>query len=404
MSQPAVEHTSTGDPLEVQNVLRTLAVALAANEPNRDEGDSTEAAAGTVVGSGIRSKQELLAVLVHAVLTAVGFRLTGLGEDGPSLVAGTTLGQLPAEWNTASHDGWAFRYAHNQSQMTFLVKCVRMFDRLLVHGITLEDKKVFSAEFKVDEAVRDDMSFPITRLPVPDAADGGLLGLFASARNLADLVNKCKASLVQKFIPGLNKEGYEETRTQRDEDDADASSRSAQHPYRLFTQEDPSRPVPRFDQPSVGNMPGAVADPFRVGGDDLDPLAASPLFGGPSPFSQGPFGRSGGGGGMHVGPDHPMFRPDARGDRDFDPQRDIYGGPVPLPAGSVPPGARFDPIGPFGQNPSGPARPGRGGAGPFGTGRGGNRGPGGGMGGFGTFSGDPDNDELPPPGYGDMFM
>lgn len=52
--------------------------------------------------------------------------------------------------------------------------------------------------------------------------------------------------------------------------------------------------------------------------------------------------------------------------------------------GAVPPGARFDPIGPFGNLPGrgiGP-RPGRG---P----RGGPRG--------GFFSGEPDNDELPPP-------
>lgn len=52
--------------------------------------------------------------------------------------------------------------------------------------------------------------------------------------------------------------------------------------------------------------------------------------------------------------------------------------------GAVPPGARFDPIGPFGNVPGrgmGP-RPGRGG---FGPGR------------SGFFSGEPDNDELPPP-------
>ena len=49
--------------------------------------------------------------------------------------------------------------------------------------------------------------------------------------------------------------------------------------------------------------------------------------------------------------------------------------------GSVPPGARFDPIGPFGNLPVRP--PGRG--------RGGLRGP------RGPHSGEPDNDELSPP-------
>lgn len=51
-------------------------------------------------------------------------------------------------------------------------------------------------------------------------------------------------------------------------------------------------------------------------------------------------------------------------------------------SGSVPPGARFDPIGPFGNNPN---------AGPQGSF--GSRGSGPGR----SFRGEPDNDELPPP-------
>jgi proteasome inhibitor subunit 1 (PI31) len=48
----------------------------------------------------------------------------------------------------------------------------------------------------------------------------------------------------------------------------------------------------------------------------------------------------------------------------------------------VPPGARFDPIGPFGNNPN---RQPQGSFGPRGSGPGRN------------FRGEPDNDELPPP-------
>ncbi|KAK9762794.1 hypothetical protein K7432_011136, partial [Basidiobolus ranarum] len=70
---------------------------------------------------------------------------------------------------------------------------------------------------------------------------------------------------------------------------------------------------------------------------------------------------------------------------DYD-QNPIFGGPNPLPRGSVPPGARFDPIGPFGGQP---------GQGRF---QGGNRGRG-----RGGFSGEPDHDHLPPPGSGSGF-
>ncbi|KAI7864359.1 hypothetical protein BDF14DRAFT_1835590 [Spinellus fusiger] len=91
---------------------------------------------------------------------------------------------------------------------------------------------------------------------------------------------------------------------------------------------------------------------------------------------------------MLVGPHHGMYT--------MDPDRNNHGleDPSYLPRGSVPPGARFDPIAPFG-SPSGRGRG-------MGMGRGGNRfnprGP------SHAFSGEPDNDELMPPGYDSMFM
>jgi len=75
---------------------------------------------------------------------------------------------------------------------------------------------------------------------------------------------------------------------------------------------------------------------------------------------------------MYVGPDHPMFagRGGGRG------QATPWGGEAYLP----PPGARFDPVGPFG----------RGGFPGMGRGRGGPP--------PGAFGGEPDNDEFFPPG------
>lgn len=88
---------------------------------------------------------------------------------------------------------------------------------------------------------------------------------------------------------------------------------------------------------------------------------------------------------MLVGPEHPMFqqpppppRPGA-----FGPQQPG----VAMPPGAVPPGARFDPVSPFGYLP-----------GASGAGRGGGRGRG------GPLSGDPDFDELAPPGGYNPFL
>ncbi|KAJ2380378.1 hypothetical protein GGI05_006326 [Coemansia sp. RSA 2603] len=123
------------------------------------------------------------------------------------------------------------------------------------------------------------------------------------------------------------------------------------------------------ERPEYADLEGSLRQPGRwpvadIGSSDLDPL-----------------GRGAGseGGGMVVGPGHPMFR------RGFAPGAPLGddGRSMGLPQGAVPPGARFDPIGPFGGVP-GSARPG---------GRGGPAGPGG----SGLFSGDPDPDAMQPP-------
>lgn len=168
---------------------------------------------------------------------------------------------------------------------------------------------------------------------------------------------------------------------------------------------------------------------FTVGNKDLDPVAAAP----------GISGRSlevGDQGGMVVQPDHPMFLPQRHpqqpsqsangvinlqrpapftGSSHSEDPRLLSGVPFPghsemnpifgpqnpfispsigrhpqfpqgihpsFPAGAIPPGARFDPVGPFGPRPGGFNRPSRNGQG-SGT----------------PFSGDPDFDELLPPGY-----
>lgn len=81
---------------------------------------------------------------------------------------------------------------------------------------------------------------------------------------------------------------------------------------------------------------------------------------------------------MIVGPSHPMFQ-DRFGSGQQGPR---WGGDGFLPPIGAPPGARFDPVGPFGS----PSRGGFGGEVP---------GP---RRGFGPRGGEPDNDEFMPPG------
>lgn len=115
--------------------------------------------------------------------------------------------------------------------------------------------------------------------------------------------------------------------------------------------------------------------PYSVGDVDLDPLAIAPglippgHFGPRSPLGSGMHP----GGGMFVGPEHPMFTGGGGGFGGGVPRPGPLAGPggQRLPPGAVPPGARFDPIMPFGQPPPGPGP-----RGPFGPGTGGGGGPG----------------------------
>jgi hypothetical protein len=118
-----------------------------------------------------------------------------------------------------------------------------------------------------------------------------------------------------------------------------------------------------------------------IGKLDVDPFAATPGLIGSTPYNFVPAA-----GGMIVGPDHPMFTNPHR-DRI---QSSFPAGSGTLPIGSIPPGARFDPISPFGPQPGFPNRPSGGfAARPL------NRRP--------PFSGDPDNDAFLPPGQNNFF-
>ncbi|KAI8804544.1 PI31 proteasome regulator N-terminal-domain-containing protein [Cladochytrium replicatum] len=360
------------DPLAVATIVRILADIVSPQSPSHHE-----------------SGAELIVLTLHAAMLSLGFRFVGLGESGvPAEHGGEESGvtRLPNEWN-ATGDTFSFRYRHSQSTFTFLIKTIKLGPKLLVHGIAVQDGMVHNMEVTASDFVSPLAQFPLTTA-TPSGSD--LLSAFSSEIMLKELINLYKTSIIQKLIPGLNKPGYEErgpttttgTQTFQNQD----RPRPPYDPRAFDPLREPPR-MPRFD-------PYGGGQPYNPYGDiDLDPLAASP---GLIPPGGGRF--LPGGGGMHIGPNHPMFGGGGGGfgggrggfgggDRFFP-----SGGPGTLPYGGVPPGARYDPIGPFGAMPTGPGGP-RPQRGPGGMGRG-----------SGHFSGEPDNDEMPPPGSHDMFL
>lgn len=95
---------------------------------------------------------------------------------------------------------------------------------------------------------------------------------------------------------------------------------------------------PRAGAPTLAEAPRSPsAFPLCMGDADRDPWAASPDVLGGVPLARRPPR----GDGMIVGPDHPIWQGPHRERRPYDPDGQ------PLPPMAAPPGARFDPIGPF---------------------------------------------------------
>lgn len=348
--------------------------------------------------SQLRSPADALVALAHTILTKLSFRLISLSDSSSTDETLPSSNVLPpGRWNTAGGGTYTLHYTHDQSSLHFLLKTITLGPRIIFHATALESNRTESYEVELDRFTSTSF-FPWPhqiKSSSTSTTTEPLVNGFVSSTRMADFVLGFQAKIIQKLVPGLRKEGYEEVPS--NEEASSSSSSSARQPPQGSGQ--PRQPRPSYpDDDDYTNGPRGFLPPGRnpliIGDRDLDPLGGGGGgLGGRGPFSPPPlFGGGGGGGlggiggddggGMIVGPNHPIFR-----DRFQDPNRGQQGGVGGLGGGMVPPGARFDPVGPFGQGPFGPGGiPGRGG------------GRGGGMGGRGRGNGEPDWDEMPPPG------
>jgi hypothetical protein len=359
--------------------------------------DRILALAAKSLGDGqpsLRSPAEAIALIGHACMAAVEFRLVGLGEDHnlrsffPTLPiscssltfveTSTESPALPAEWN--ANDTFAFRYAHAQSSMQYLLKVSRLGNNAVVFALALGDDRTSS----FDLPTKDYISGSALPLQATDNLTGALRDVFISPARLSDLIGLFKINVIQKLAPGLHKEGYEDPARAPQEQPESSRLRdrlrddSLPQPARPYPFDDPLAGAPRrpnppgdfappgfedefeINRPPRGyppSFPGGGRSPYNIGDRDLYPAGLGPHD--PLRGSMGP--GFGGGGGMYPTFDDPLFG-GSGGVGGYDPR--------------APPGARYDPPGP-GQPPMGGNR------GPFG------RGSGGGFGGFGGgFGGD----------------
>ncbi|KAI8877015.1 hypothetical protein K501DRAFT_199160 [Backusella circina FSU 941] len=295
-----------------------------------------------------QSPYDAITAAVHAILISVGFRFAGLGDDARQEGDGTQK-KLPIEWNQTGPHCYNLRYSHPQSSLTFVIKIVKLGDKCIVLGLGIGDNKTAMLEIMIEDFTSNSF-YPFDS----ETSQDPLVHGFISSARLNDFIQSVKINIIQRLLPGLNKPGYEESSTTTTTTSSSSNTRPAPNAPNTSSRE-------RYHDPLASSP---LVPP--VGESDLNPLGGGSLR------------IPGGGDGMFVGPDHPMFG--NRGGILNDPSG-LFGGLEPLPRGSVPPGARFDPIGPFGGLPRPPNA----------------RGP------RPPFRGEPDNDELMPPGYNDMF-
>ena len=332
--------------------------------------------------SQLRNPYDAIALLVHACMLAVGFRLIGLGEDhkiGQQLSCRTSdfntdhcieasseasdAQPLPAEWNATNSSNYAFRYAHSQSSLEYLIKISRLGSKAVINGLGIGDDKVHSFNVRVKDYLSES-SLPFTLptdIPPQDShteppsfhspVPALLQNLFISAGRITDLGSLLKINIIQKLAPGLRKEGYE------DSAHAVGNSTSSQprgqpapgrepagpnhdplrddrlpphaqpRPYNDPLAAGPRRPFPAGDFPPPDfedeyelNRPGIGGGiggrrPLNIGERDLYPPGLGPY----DPLRMPGYG-GGGGGGMHPTFDDPMFGGDGGARRGYDPR------------------------------------------------------------------------------------
>lgn len=278
--------------------------------------------------------------------------------------------------------------------MTFVFRVDRMGAKVEIRGLAAGAENIYRFERTVrDVVVSSQLPLRITfnesgaedRSDLPDR----LRAVFASAAAVDGIVTDIRVQLVQKLIPRLQAEGYEETAEAEADATQDRRDQEAQNPLRPFPRDpvhpagfphpnpmpDLARPRPHaptgefpppgFEDPyDIHRPPGGVGglvmpgrSPFNIGHDDLNPPGLGPH----DPFRPsftGGLPRPGGGmgGGMHPTFDDPLFGGQGgMGGQGYDLQ--------------APPGARWDPLGPGGRGPRFPGQGGNGGfGGPFGGG------------------------------------
>ncbi|KAF8309206.1 hypothetical protein DL93DRAFT_1782077, partial [Clavulina sp. PMI_390] len=192
----------------------------------------------------LKTPQDGLAILLHSVMTILGFRLVGIDDSSSDVQSEKNV--LPEDWSKHSPDSFAFRYRHDQSSLVFLLKLIKLSKRMVIHGIAMEDDKTTTLDIVIADFTSES-SFPYDS-SAEDAAP--LVHAFISSARVKDLVGQYKLAVLQKLMPGLRKEGYEEG-TQASTSQSSTTTTTTQP---TGSQPTSGRPMPSNPSPLIDPM------------------------------------------------------------------------------------------------------------------------------------------------------
>ena len=297
----------------------------------------------------LNSAQDGLAALLHTAMVELGFRLIAVDEhSSPSPDLNNVL---PEDWAKHGPGNYAFRYKHDQSSLEFLLKVSKLGNRTLFHAIALEVScplRLYYDSYLIG-VVQDDQTasldistndFISPSFFPHEIGAAPLVHGFISSNRIADLISQFKLKIISRILPALRKEGYvEQSEAALTSERAAAAQPSPDNQPGARPRAENPPYAPDYPGPYPYNFHIPPENPLAIGRRDLDPVPSN-LFSPPSLFPP----NNGGGDGMLVGPDHPIFsdrRPGGEGGL-----RGPWGGDGFLPPMGAPARARFDPVGP----------------------------------------------------------
>ncbi|PHH51295.1 hypothetical protein CFIMG_005188RA [Ceratocystis fimbriata CBS 114723] len=354
-------------------VLEAMAAALPAHKKDDETSDMS-------------SSYEVIALLMHAYLTTLGFRLIGLNKnDLNARQYDSTVSQLPPSWN-ASFGSHTFMYRAPDSPVQSVMTVERMptdRTRVQVRGSVIGSDKWHTLEAGAPRDIIVSSMLPL-RIKMEETGEdrsslpAQLHSLFVSDTVIDGLLDGIQNQVVQNIASALQASG-DASELSPITTEAPPPDSSLPRPISNLTTplDEPARPNP-YPAPDILDAPrntprpiptGELAPPgfddeheiqgplrplhapsglglggrggLGMGHDDLNPPGLGPQ----DPLRQsfvpgGGFGRqTGGHRGMHPTMDELMF-PNQSGD--FSSGGDMFNP-------QVPPGARWDPTGPGGR-------------------------------------------------------